>query len=683
LGTTRRLAQPRLLIPLALFVAALALRLYRLDAQSLWLDEGSSWQMAGRPLGDLLRDMLSPTAAYPLYHLLLKLWVALFGDSELALRLPSAIAGAAAVPAIYLAGREACRQSPAPPTSLAYPLAAAAIALLGPFPLWYAQEAKAYSLLLLAAALLTWALLRALRTGERRHWLAFGVIALAAVFVHRLAALSVVAAGWAWLTGGRRPVAGGRWPVAGGLALASAGLVAVMVYGLGSDRAATGAYIPAGPLGAIGLTFARFSLDRWPGDAPWWWLAPWAALLAWGLLLLGRDALAGKGRLASRGLACLLLVPLGIFLTQLLFTRLYEARYLIVIYPAWTLTVAYPLAGGRRQEVGGRRWAIGALTLLAALGAGVASLFQPTFGLFSGAPVKEQYREAIAELAARVQPDDAVVIHPSYIRPLYDYYMRRLSADPAPVPLVFADFWQGTTSYGQREWDIERRQKLSGYTRSFLLIAPEHAKTVDAPAPGTGDEYGLVGNFWAFSREQRTWPCGIWRYNGAHLLCQEAPEAYITGARQRPQTAVGARFGDNLTLLGYTLKATTSAGSGVYRAGGNLPISLFWDVDRQPSEDLSFFLHLCQDCESPPPAGDDGQPLGGYLPTSAWLPGHPARDDRAIQLPRDMAPGRYTLILGAYRPGDPSPEARLAVSGGESLSAGRLVLGSVTIVNGE
>jgi mannosyltransferase len=297
--------------------------------------------------------------------------------------------------------------------------------------------------------------------------------------------------------------------------------------------------------------------------------------------------------------------------------------------------------------------------------------------------VKEQYREAIAELAARVQPDDAVVIHPSYLRPLYDYYMSRLSADPAPVPLVFADFWQGETSYGQREWDIERRQKLAGYTRSFLLIAPEHAKTVDAPAPGTGDEYGLVGNFWSFSREQRAWPCGIWRYNGAHVLCQEYPEAYITGAQPRPAAAVGARFGDTLTLLGYTLKATTAEGPGVYRAGGNLPISLFWDVGVQPAEDLSFFLHLCQNCELPPAASDDGPPLEGYLPTSSWLPGHSARDDRAIQLPRGLAPGRYTLLLGVYRPGDTSIEGRLLVSGGENLSAGRLVLGTITIIGAE
>jgi hypothetical protein len=146
---------------------------------------------------------------------------------------------------------------------------------------------------------------------------------------------------------------------------------------------------------------------------------------------------------------------------------------------------------------------------------------------------------------------------------------------------------------------------------------------------------------------------------------------------------VGAAFGGDLRLLGYTLKATTARGPGVYRAGGSLAISLFWDVARPPGQDLSFFLHLCQNCDAPPAASDDGPPLEGYLPTSSWLPGRPARDDRAIVLPQAMPPGRYTLLLGVYRPGDPTPAARLSVRGGESLGAGRLVLGSVEIVDGD
>lgn len=698
-GLTRPRADA--LVCLALFALALLVRVYRLDAQSLWLDEGSSWELSRAGWGFLLGELLNPSAAYPLYHLLLKGWMALFGDSEAALRLPSALAGALAVPAIYLAalelerlmGRDAGAADERRPRGLPlslYGLAAAALVLLSPYAIWYSQEAKVYSLLLLVAALWAWALARALRLRRRADWALALAIGLVGVFVHRLAALALAAGLWAAAALLPAPRGWRAWRAAGfGLAAAaSALLLAAMVGGLGGEvvagRSEAGAAIPAGPGLALGLTFVRFSVDRWPGDAPWWWLLPWALLAAWGLaraLIDLRDPRARPGALA---LLLLLLVPTGLFLAQLLLTRLYEARYLTVAYPAWALLLAYPLARAplAPRAAGGRRSPAGPLHL-AALGAalltGALSLFQPVFGLFSGDPVKEQYREAVAELAARAHPDDAVVLHPSYLRPLYDYYMGRLTADPAPEPLLFSNFWQGETDYGQREWDIERRARLAGYTRSFLLIAPDHARTVDRPAPG--DEYGLVGNFWAFSREQRAWPCGIWRYNGAHLLCQEAPEPYYTGApAPTPATPVDATFGEGLRFLGYTMKATTPAGPGVYRAGGGLPISLFWDVDASLEADYSLFLHLCQRCDVPPAAGEDGPPLEGYLPTSSWLPGKPARDDRAVALPADMPPGRYTLLLGLYDPADPSEAGRLRVRGGERLGDDRLVLGTVEIV---
>ena len=718
------------MVGLALFGAALLVRLYRLGAQSLWLDEGSSWELSRAGWGALLRDLLNPAAAYPLYHLLLKAWMGLFGDAEWALRLPSALAGALAVAAVYMAavelerlaladhpqiaqiaqiedrsrtrtvwstkganageGRERENAKPRMGAVSWFGLAAALIMLAAPYAIWYGQEAKVYGLLLLCAALVAWALPRALRTGARRDWLALALICLVALFVHRLAALLVVAAGWAALirqgTGNKGQGPGDREQgtsyrlSAIALLAASAGLVAAMAFGLGGESAATGAYIPAGPPQALWLTLVRFSVDRWPGDAPWWWLAPWLALLAWGLaraLLALRDP---ARRAQAAVLLTLLGVPLALFLAQLLFTRVYEARYLIIVFPLWALTLAYPLAN-HRPPIGYRLSAIGYGTLLAAaLATGGLALFQPRFGLFSGDPVKEQYREAIGELAARVHPDDAVVLHPGYIRPLYDYYMGRLSADPAPQPISFFNFWRGPTSFGQREWDIERRAQLAGFTRSFLLIAPDHARTVDVPAPG--DEYGLLGNFWAYSREQRAWPCGIWRFNGAHLLCQEAPEAYETGVTPQPQTPAQAVFDGRLKLIGTTLKATTAAGPGIYRAGGTLPLSLFWDVVAQPSEDYSLFLHLCQRCDAPPAASEDGPPLEGYLPTGAWLPGRPARDDRAIVLPATMPPGRYTLLLGLYRPSDATESGRLKVTGGETIGDDRLVLGTVEIVAG-
>src|SRR5215212_7212441 len=98
----------RLLVaPALLFVLALVLRLYRLCAQSLWLDEGGTWSevtgRTGKGWLALFGELWSKDAAYPLYHILLKIWVTVAGDSEWALRFPSALAGAAAVTVMYYA----------------------------------------------------------------------------------------------------------------------------------------------------------------------------------------------------------------------------------------------------------------------------------------------------------------------------------------------------------------------------------------------------------------------------------------------------------------------------------------------------------------------------------------------------------------------------------------------------
>jgi hypothetical protein len=569
---------------------------------------------------------------------------------------------------------------------------------------------------------------------RRRDWGLFVALALTSIFVHRLALLLLLAAGAGILLTRRCEHASADRPGGKGtawrqqllrtspwllLTAAGVGVIAAMVQGLGDEQAATGAYIPAAPLEAIRLTFVRFSVDRWPGEVPGWWMLPWIALTLWGGAALLRDLLRRRQKVDPTPrivLLCFLLIPPGLFLAQLAFTRLYEARYLILIFPAWLLLLVYPLSGQAadaqkhvptgsgnrqndlptRQQTNAQQrvptqhvvvrqrflpWIAG-LLVGAALVVDVAVLLQPEQGLFSGDPVKEQYRAALQELALRVHPDDLVIIHPFYLRPLYDYYMQRFTTDPPPEPVVFDTFKQGQVEFSQKDWDTQRRERFAGHVRSFLLIAPEHARTVDRPL-AEEDEYGLVGLYFRYSFEQQKWPCGIWRFNGAHLFCQDSPEAYETGEVPQPATRLSARFGEAIELLGYTLKATTPAGAGVYRAGGTLPITLFWDVTQPPDADYAMFLHLCRDCAVPPAASTDGPPLEGYLPTSTWLPGNPVHDERAIPLPDDLPPGRYTLLLGVTRPGDPSPTARLPVSGAESaevLDNHRLQLGTIEII---
>ena len=83
--TTRSIRRLLVVPGLLLFVISLAARLYRLGAQSLWLDEGGTWSevtgRTGKGWLALFGELWSKDAAYPLYHILLKVWVTLAGDS--------------------------------------------------------------------------------------------------------------------------------------------------------------------------------------------------------------------------------------------------------------------------------------------------------------------------------------------------------------------------------------------------------------------------------------------------------------------------------------------------------------------------------------------------------------------------------------------------------------------------
>ncbi len=103
-----------------------------------------TWYQAGIRGVLTPRDLLENVHG-PLYSLLLHLWCGLSGDGEWALRLPSALFGIALVPALaWFAARWLGRETAVP---------AAWLAAGSPFLIWYSQEARNYSLLMLCATL--------------------------------------------------------------------------------------------------------------------------------------------------------------------------------------------------------------------------------------------------------------------------------------------------------------------------------------------------------------------------------------------------------------------------------------------------------------------------------------------------------------------------------------------------
>lgn len=174
---------------LPLLALALCLRLHELTASAIWGDESSSLILAQySPLQ--LWQHAAHDVHPPLYFFLLHLWVQVWGDGVLALRLLSAVFGTTAVfLGAWLAWRLAGRRA-------AF-LAMLLLALL-PTAVRYSQEVRMYSLLgcwLLAATL---ALLYWLEEGRRRYLLAYVLLMTAAFYTHYFSLLGVLVH-WFWL----------------------------------------------------------------------------------------------------------------------------------------------------------------------------------------------------------------------------------------------------------------------------------------------------------------------------------------------------------------------------------------------------------------------------------------------------------------------------------------------------
>jgi hypothetical protein len=141
-----------------------------------------------------------------LYYLLAWSWGRLFGLGEAGLRSLSALAGTLTVPIAYAAG--------AALVSRRTGVIAAAIVAVNPFMVWYSQEARAYALFGLLAALSVYFFARALHGDVR--WLApWSATAAVMVATHYFAVFIVAAeAGWLALRQGRRALIAAALPTA-------------------------------------------------------------------------------------------------------------------------------------------------------------------------------------------------------------------------------------------------------------------------------------------------------------------------------------------------------------------------------------------------------------------------------------------------------------------------------------
>jgi mannosyltransferase len=157
------------------------LRVYSIGSFEIWLDEAFTHFLSVK--SNWTPELLAENNP-PLYFVLMRIWIALFGSSPEILRGLSAIFGTMLVISVMWAGYEFWGRKVA--------IISGIIATISPINIYYSQEARVYALLsalIVLAYVLCW---RAVNINTWKTWTSFTIVAALALYSHYLAILGLI-----------------------------------------------------------------------------------------------------------------------------------------------------------------------------------------------------------------------------------------------------------------------------------------------------------------------------------------------------------------------------------------------------------------------------------------------------------------------------------------------------------
>ncbi len=667
---------------LLLFIAllALGLRLYRLEIQSLWYDEGFSVYLARMGWG----EMAARTAADiqpPLYYFFLKLWMAILGDGEGALRGLSLVFGVLTVPLIYALARLLFpdRQHLAQVAGLL----AALLLAISPLHVWYSQEVRMYTLLTFLCLLSCVALLLAMRAQTKGqlvgYWAAYTVISIAALYTHYFAffilAFQAIYLLLVWVAGRFRPIE----LLVGSLVSGAVILVAYLPWlpHLLTRYGADVSYWPGQlKLGEVFVDIAVFvvggeSISEEVGLKLALGFSLILILCFMAILLRPTSVRSAAGtpsgssgeryvysfqeELASQKprpalfLFLYLLLPPALILILAYNAPKFNARYVMVSHPALLLIFAGGLAAllERRGPLLRQllRWVLAAVALLTLLSASVYALHQaytvPDYN-------RADFRGVVRHLREHLALDEAVILVSGHMFPVFDYYgpdLERYLLPDSPT----LDTTQ-TLDYGVAD-DLNRW--LPGRAGVWIVLWQD--QVVDPVGYLTvmldeaAEELPVEATFSQVDLRHYRLP--------ADLRFAERPEI---------DHPADYNFGNRLRLLGYSQT-------------GESQVTLFWQA-LQPLERDYRVSVILRDTLGQNWGQWDGRPSTYEYPTMRWRQGQvvPGRYD-LVPLP-GTPPGDYGLDLGLYAEvGEMGVDTLSVLDAAGAPQGERIMLGAVRL----
>ncbi len=409
---------------LLLFLLTFWLRLHNIDAFSFWTDEGLTPLRSGYSVSEILsnriiiQEGITNDTHPPLFYLIVHFSRQLFGESDFAYRFPSTLAGVLLIPLMVQFGRRL--------GGMKLGGVVGVLTAVNPLQIYYAQEARMYTLLILLAAASSYLLWQMLVSNKwRRYWFPYILLAGLSIYTHYfavflIAAQSLFVAQLLWRNGQRRMVAG----TAVSLFLIALPLIPITLPRLFSGAEAAYFHVP--PLVIFQDAVHRFSLGVTVDYSQ-----PLIQLLVSGtvvLLVVGIITLqTWLQRLFL--LSYLFAAPVGIAVLSIIKPMYLGVRHIMIGSPALLLILAQAiiwLAAAMKKSTSPCKkagWSV-AITF-ATLILSISSITAINNLYNDGSYAKDNFRDLIQYIEQRAGENDVIVYNDAILMATHAHYQQR------------------------------------------------------------------------------------------------------------------------------------------------------------------------------------------------------------------------------------------------------------------
>jgi mannosyltransferase len=630
-----------LLILAAILVAGLALHLATLGAKGLSYDEAATALRAFAGPAQIVAYQADASFQHPpLWFLTMHYWVKLFGESETSLRLLPALCGVGIVLLTWLWLRSLW------PARAGLRLLAAGMVATAPILIYYSQDARMYTPVVLLALLSLLAAVALVRRPALLPLVGFVVVNWLMTGYHYYSLLLIAIEGFFFVLVAMRQRVAWR-TLALWLTATAASFLAIsawMAWSPGFHE--TLALVLGGVETGKGPSAVAFFDELWRdltfGSIRW--ESPYAVT---GYLLLPLLAIGGASLLVDDQRAhtqtpwswLLLLIVLPPLLVSVALFRTLAARYILFIVPAlFTLVAAGVL------WLGHRHWTLGVLGV--ALVGVVAILgLRNYFGPYQ----KSNYREMAAFLRQHHAPADGVILYAPRQHLLAKYYLpsdwRFYTAPqidlPAFVPLT-------APRVVPEEMDGQLQAMLQDHRALWLIMTAQDEVDKAEFVPKYLTAVAFKEDCWAWLDVQ---------------LCHFVSPHFAQLGRV---TTPDRLYGDELRLQRTATQVVDDAALG----RRYLLAQLDWLAEQKPTVDYRVSLRLL-DGAGQVVAQRDDFPIGNLLPPTTWNAGDAKPGYLALPLPPDLAAGDYQAVVEVYDPANGAPIGAMVPIDDVQIAAGQ------------